>query len=310
MLTRVLFGLVLIAALVGLLMLDGWVDGLALHESLSWMRRLGAGETFPPGTVVLPVMIGVAILAVRELTTILREKGIESSKRINTMAALLGLVTAGVVPASLKGPFGAMAVTLSGAVVLGVSLVFYSRHKTFQGIVASAGGTLLSFVYLGLMFGAVLALRREHTIWTLLWVLMVIKSSDIGAYFTGKSIGKHKLIVWLSPGKTWEGLLGGMVFAALAGAGGLWLLHKNDAGATALPGPAAGLLAGAMFAVLGQGGDLVMSLFKRDAGIKDSSTLFPGLGGVLDVLDSPLLVTPAAYWWLWLATNAQTSIAR
>ncbi len=304
MLTRVLFGPVLIAALVGLLMLDGWVDGQSLGKSLSWLKRVGVGETYPPGTVVLPVMIGVAILAVRELTTILRDKGIESSKRINTMAALLGLVSAGVVPASLEGQFGAMAVTLSGAVVLGVSLVFYSRHKTFEGIVASAGGTLLTFVYLGLMFGAVLALRREHTIWTLLWVLMVIKSSDIGAYFTGKSIGKHKLIVWLSPGKTWEGLFGGIVFAALSGAGGLWLLHKYDAGATSLPTPLAGLIAGAIFAVLGQGGDLVMSLFKRDAGIKDSSRLLPGFGGVLDVLDSPLLVTPAAYWWLWLATNA------
>jgi phosphatidate cytidylyltransferase len=191
-------------------------------------------------------------------------------------------------------------------VVLGVSLVFYSRHRTFQGIVASAGGTLLTFVYLGLMFGAVLALRREHTIWTLLWVLMVIKSSDIGAYFTGKSIGRHKLIPWLSPGKTWEGLLGGMVFAALAGAVGLWLLHNYDAGAASLPKPRAGVSAGAVFAGPGLGGDLVMSLFKRDAGIKDSSTLLPGFGGVLDVLDSPLLVTPAAYWWLWLITRPES----
>lgn len=308
MLKRVLFGPVLIAALVGLLMLDGWVDGQVLPEALSWMKGFGAGDTFPPGAVVLVVMIAVAILAVRELTAILQDKGIESSKRINTMAAILGLLASGVVPSSLDGQFGAMLVTLAAVIVLGVSLMFYSRHKTFQGIVAAAGGTLLSFVYLGLMFGTILALRREHSIWMLLWVLMVIKSSDIGAYFTGKSIGKHKLILWLSPGKTWEGLVGGIVLAAGAGAGGLWLLHRYDAGSASLPGPMAGLVAGAMFAVLGQGGDLVMSLFKRDAGIKDSSTLLPGFGGVLDVLDSPLLVTPAAYWWLWLLTNAQSPL--
>lgn len=310
MLKRVLFGPVLIAALVGLLMFDGWVDGQTLPEAFLWLKGLGAGETFPPGTIVLPVMILVAILAVRELTAILHDKGIESSKRINTMASILGLLASGVVPASLDGQFGAMLVTLAAVIVLAVSLVFYSRHKTFQGIVAAAGGSLLSFVYLGLMFGTILALRREHSVWTLLWVLMVIKSSDIGAYFTGKSIGRHKLIPWLSPGKTVEGLFGGVAFAAAVGAGGLWLLHKYDPGAAHLPAPLAGLIAGAIFAVLGQGGDLVMSLFKRDAGIKDSSTLLPGFGGVLDVLDSPLLVTPAAYWWLWLLTNLQSPIQR
>lgn len=306
MLKRVLFGPVLIAALVGLLMLDGWVDQQALPSSLAWAKSLGLEDTFPPGFVVLPVMIAVAFLAARELTTILHDKGIESSKRINTMAAWLGLLASGTVPSSLAGPFGAMLVTLAAVVVLGVSLVFYSRHKSFQGIVAAAGGSLLAFVYLGLMFGAILALRREHSIWTLLWVLLVIKSSDIGAYFTGKSIGRRKLIVWLSPGKTWEGLCGGVIFAACVGAGGLWLLHKHDPGATHLPTPLAGFAAGAIFAILGQGGDLIMSLFKRDAGIKDSSSLLPGFGGILDVLDSPLLVTPAAYWWLWLLTNPQS----
>lgn len=308
MLKRVLFGPVMIAALVGLLMLDGWIDRQGVPTSLSWLRSLGSGETFPPGVVLLPVMILIAVLAVRELTAILHDKGIESSKRINTMASLLGLMASGLVPGTLAGPMGAMLVTLAAVIVLGVSLIFYSRHKTFQGIVAAAGGSLLSFVYLGLMFGAILALRREYSIWVILWVLMVIKSSDIGAYFTGKSIGKHKLILWLSPGKTWEGLVGGIVFAAGVGAGGLWLLHQYDAASAMLPSPIAGLFAGAVFAVLGQGGDLVMSLFKRDAGIKDSSTLLPGFGGVLDVLDSPLLVTTAAYWWLWVLCNPQSPL--
>lgn len=301
MVQRLLFGPILIAALVGLLALDAWVDRLATPALLAHLKPLGLRDTFPPGTIILPAMVLIAILAVRELTAILRDKGIDSSKRINTTAAILGLLVSCLVPESLPGHVGSLLVSLCAVVVLVLALAFYSRHKTFQGIVAAAGGTLLAFVYLGLMFGYILAIRREHSVWILLWVLLVIKSSDIGAYFTGKSIGRHKLILWLSPGKTWEGLIGGMLFAALVAAVGIHFLRLHDPQGINLPAPWMALFAGATFAMLGQAGDLVMSLFKRDAGIKDSSSLLPGFGGVLDVLDSPLLVTPVAYWWLTFA---------
>jgi phosphatidate cytidylyltransferase len=117
---------------------------------------------------------------------------------------------------------------------------------------------------------------------------------DTGAYFTGRSLGKHKLILWLSPGKTWEGLVGGIALASVFGVLGVWL------GAVSQPKYpiALGLATGVVFALLGQAGDLMMSLLKRDAGIKDSGRSLPGFGGILDVLDSPLLVAPFAYWWL------------
>jgi phosphatidate cytidylyltransferase len=166
------------------------------------------------------------------------------------------------------------------------------------GVVASAGGTLLAFVYLGLMSGFLLAIRREHSVWVLAWVILTTKACDIGAYFAGRSLGRHKLISWLSPGKTWEGLAGGLVASAVIGAAGLALVRRVEPG---LPPWWTGFIAGALFGLTGQFGDLIESLFKRDAGIKDASSVLPGFGGVLDVLDSPLMVAPVAYWWLFVA---------
>jgi phosphatidate cytidylyltransferase len=87
--------------------------------------------------------------------------------------------------------------------------------------------------------------------------------------------------------------------AAGVGAGGAWVLQRYEG--TVVPDVALGALAGALFAVLGQAGDLIESLFKRDAGMKDSGRSVPGFGGVLDIMDSVLVVAPAAYWLLRLA---------
>jgi len=175
-------------------------------------------------------------------------------------------------------------------------MVFYSRKQSVEGVVAATGGTLMAFVYLGLMFGFLLAIRRHHSVWTVLWVLLVTKSCDIGAYFTGRAIGRHKLIAWLSPGKTWEGLMGGLVLAAGVGALGAWLLQSR--GITDGPSVGLGAFAGVLFGCVGQAGDLMASMLKRDVGVKDSGSSLPGMGGLIDVLDSPLLVFPAAYWIL------------
>jgi phosphatidate cytidylyltransferase len=158
---------------------------------------------------------------------------------------------------------------------------------------------LFAFVYLGLLFGFLMAIRRHHEVWIILWVLLVTKSCDTGAYFTGRAIGRHKLIPWLSPGKTWEGLFGGIVLASLMGALGAWILGRT--GVSGSPSPLVGVAAGVVFSLIGHAGDLMASVLKRDTGVKDSGSALPGMGGIIDVLDSPLLVFPAAYWLLVLA---------
>jgi phosphatidate cytidylyltransferase len=109
----------------------------------------------------------------------------------------------------------------------------------------------------------------------LLWVLVVTWSTDIGAYFVGRTFGRRKLAPAISPGKTVEGLWGGVAIAALLG--GAWAL------AFGLPRPS--LVLAPLFALAAQGGDLFESWMKRRAGVKDSGGLLPGHGGVLDRLD-------------------------
>jgi phosphatidate cytidylyltransferase len=119
--------------------------------------------------------------------------------------------------------------------------------------------------------------------------LAAAKFTDIGAYFTGSFIGKHKMIPWLSPGKSWEGLVGGLATAAGISVLLAWLLLEGDQPPLrmwAIFGPVVGLA--------GQFGDLCESLLKRAAGAKDSGALVPEFGGVLDMLDSVLLSAPVA----------------
>lgn len=292
---RLPLGLLLIATLIAILWLDQKLAGAVLPADLA---RWTGQSVVPPGTLLVVVMLPIAFMAARELARIMREKGILAQTGVTCAAALTGLIVSCTVPRTISGDAGASMVSSAAILVLLGSLAYYSRHKNTQGVVAAAGGALLAFTYLGLMFGCVLAIRRDHSAWVLLWILLVTKSCDTGAYFTGRAIGRHKLIPWLSPGKTWEGLGGGIVLAAAVAAGGVFALAEVVPAGERLPSPWSAALAGAAAAVVGQLGDLIMSLFKRDAGRKDSGHSLPGFGGVLDVLDSPLLVMPLASWWL------------
>jgi phosphatidate cytidylyltransferase len=117
----------------------------------------------------------------------------------------------------------------------------------------------------------------------LLFALLIVWIADIGAYFVGKGFGKVKLAPKVSPGKTWEGVLGGLSAVALLAAIGSAVL---DIDITVL---IPFCLAVAMLSIVG---DLTVSMFKRNAGLKDSGTLFPGHGGVLDRIDSVTAAAP------------------
>jgi len=289
---RLLLGPIMIALMLAALWADQWLD----QRPFPWAQgqRIAGLDHWPPGVIVFIIVLTLSILGARELAAILADKGITSSRRISTFAAVLGLLVSCLIPSWFSAVDAAAATSMSAMLVLAAAIIFFARNKTVEGVVAATGGALLSYVYLGLMFGFILAIRREHTAWELLWVMLVTKSCDIGAYFTGKAIGKHKLIPWLSPGKTWEGLFGGVALACLVAYFGWWILNPDNGA----PMWWIGVVPGIIFAVIGQAGDLFESVFKRDAGIKDSGRAIPGFGGVLDVIDSPVLVGPFAYWWL------------
>ncbi|MSR41179.1 MAG: CDP-archaeol synthase [Phycisphaerales bacterium] len=150
------------------------------------------------------------------------------------------------------------------------------------------------------MLGFWLLLRSQHSAWFLVAALLTTKSSDIGAYAVGCTIGRHKLIPWLSPGKSWEGFIGGIATSALVAALFAHFGNASLAPNDQLPVTFAAIV-GAFLGCTGQCGDLCESALKRDAGAKDSGNLLPGMGGVLDVLDSLLLAGPALWWILMFA---------
>jgi len=124
----------------------------------------------------------------------------------------------------------------------------------------------------------------------ILYLILVTKSTDIGAYFVGSKLGRHKLIPRISPNKTVEGLLGGLLFSVAASL--LYIKFLPSFSLTHL------LILGFVLGILSQVGDLSESLIKRDCQTKDSGTTLPGLGGILDAIDSLLFTAPVFYFYV------------
>jgi len=163
--------------------------------------------------------------------------------------------------------------------------------------IARAGIMLMGPLYTGLPLGAVASIRMTSGAGQVLLLILIVAASDSAQYYTGRMFGRHKLAPAVSPAKTVEGAIGGLVFATIAGAvAGPRLSHIESLT------PLVGALVGLFVAAFGIVGDLFESLLKRSAGVKDSSNLIPGHGGVLDRLDSYLFAAPCYYIVLaWLA---------
>ncbi len=128
----------------------------------------------------------------------------------------------------------------------------------------------------------------------LLYFILVTKFSDMGAYAVGSLIGKHKMIPRISPGKTWEGFGGAILVSTSASLAFVYFFGAKMVGMNYLHA----IILGVILSIAAVIGDLIESLFKREAGVKDSGKLFPGIGGILDLLDSLLFNAPLMYLYL------------
>jgi phosphatidate cytidylyltransferase len=263
-----------------------------------------------PGILLAPVGLAAGLLAAGEILAMLRGKGHDPvtwpiylgiTLIFVAACAPLGWQLAGVeYPANC--PLGKLGWPLAAA-ALAIGLIFVGEMMRYQqpgGVIVHVALSMFTTFYLGLLLTFLVELRMFGTngrgMAALVSLLFVAKVSDIGAYFCGKSLGRHKLAPRLSPNKTVEGAIGGIAAACFAS----WVFFQYLAapliGAGTVPPPFGGaLLYGAIIAVAGIVGDLSESLLKRDMGCKDSSNWLPGLGGVLDILDSVLAAAPPAY---------------
>lgn len=278
---RLITGPVLIVILLMLLWWDETIGSRVLETT---------GMRLPAGIVITGLCFVVSALAARECAWILQQRSTKVSGLILTAACWAVLLIAWAAPSNHTHDLPALLLAL-GATWF-VSLGWAARSKVVEGATREATATVALAIYIGGMLSFIIMLRSSVSAWWIAAVVLVVKSCDIGAYFTGLSIGKHKLIPWLSPGKTVEGLVGGLVCAGIAMWAAVALL--GPPGSTPIT-PGWALMAGVLLGGAGQLGDLTMSLLKRDAGVKDSSHILPGMGGIMDVLDSLLLAAPIAY---------------
>lgn len=337
---RLTYGAAAIAAVFALVLFDAWIGDTS--STRWWAELLRHGS-------LIPLIFGaLAVGGAVELCRLMRAAGLRPQTAWAVFCSGLltltpWLVSGLVLQWSLSDLDGYQWLLAVLALALLGSVFGALARREMTGALADIGATWTVILYTGLLTSFALQLRSHSYLhgpdgaWLILIFVFVVKVSDIGAWFTGMAIGRHKLIPWVSPGKTIEGALGGMACSALV-AFVLWKAHLwtepqmappvvsaiVDGGT---PGKNVGemlmrckaltheitrnfhvltmvqaIIFGILMSFSGQLGDLLESCFKRSAGVKDSASLLPAFGGILDIIDSPLLAAPVAWflltcWW-------------
>ncbi len=191
-------------------------------------------------------------------------------------------------------------VLLAMCVIIAMAVHVVDYERGCQNAATNFGITLGGILYLGWLGPYLISLRHiPDGQWWLLLALPAIWIADAGAYIFGKRFGRHKMAPRVSPGKTWEGYFGGI----LSGCAGAVLLACLWNLAAPVVTPSKGLVIGLTLSVLAPLGDLGESMLKRQFGVKDSSNLLPGHGGMLDRIDTWIWAAVLGYYlvtWLWL----------
>jgi phosphatidate cytidylyltransferase len=298
---RLLFGTLFIAALV----LWCWLDAMVTR----------------PGAFLLPLALMLSWLSTEEMLDMLNRRGRYPLAWVAYVGVLSTVVLSGLTlfwpgaDQNYIGRFGWLAVGL----LISLLLALFGELQRYGGqwhstlnvglsmfIVAYVGGLMGCIVQLRLFPGNIDDIKPDDGrigLLALVSLIAIVKMSDTGQYVVGRLIGRHKLAKVVSPGKTWEGAIGGLVFALAAA----WVVFAIAApqyvdlpmSITPLSMSGLGLVRIGLYAVAlvaaGLLGDLGESMLKRDAEVKDSSSWLPGFGGVLDLLDSLLGAAPIAY---------------
>ena len=232
--------------------------------------------------VFLIVGAGLVGLAVRELAALARARELDVPFWPSLVAALLAY-------AAIAAPASAwlLDVALMSA-LLAIGLGSLGSWRGGPDALASVSAALFPAIYIGLPIGALASVRAFAGPRAVFLLMLTVMVSDTAQYYTGRAFGRRPLAAVISPKKTREGAIGGFVFgtALFVGVGGWWLPDMPVLFRVGL---------GLAIVSLGIAGDLFESMLKRSAGVKDSSALIPGHGGILDRIDALLFAAPLYY---------------
>lgn len=256
---------------------------------------VAGGLIFAPWLFVAVIGLGLC-LAVVELDRALLRKGMHASRipiMVGTAVSFVGGYAVSFVDIGLS-PVAFVMVCVVGTMLAALLARLSKGPEGFMRDAAASGFIVAYIPLLGVFVP--LLVSADNGAMRLVTLISCVVVSDIAAYAVGSTMGRHKMAPLISPSKTWEGLAGSVVFGGIAGVlFGVFLLGTSWW---------AGLILGMVLALGGTLGDLVESLIKRDAGIKDMSNFLPGHGGVMDRLDSMLVAVPMGWLVLQLALGA------
>jgi phosphatidate cytidylyltransferase len=239
----------------------------------------------------LAMAIAAIVLGLYEFWLLAKRREVKPDAVVGSLGAA-ALLTGFVFDAPGQAP-RLLLLTLIGFVIAALAAEMF-RAGPFERMIASTGATILGVLYVVFLGGHLVSVRMgfepKLAAHLLFFFFLIIMGSDTGAYYTGRALGKHKLAPKISPGKTWEGAIGGLVASLLMAVLAHYWFFPDLSLKAALP-------LAAVMNVFGVVGDLTESALKRGAGAKDAAKILPGHGGLLDRLDSLLFNAPVIYYF-------------
>ena len=275
-----------------------------LFTALFWKGQIGA-------FVFTLLSCGMVAIAVKEFFTMMEKVGFKGYKKLTMIVGVL-MVLSVAVPAFLTEKSIVFTefetILMFSFIILGFFRVFKSediKNNLLQHFISIGALMYLAWMLNFIAKTYFIAGTEMSGRYLVLFLILVTKCSDIGAYFTGKTCSQipnrenHKIAPKLSPGKSWEGFFGGIVFSVVMALVLVTFLGDKMVinGQAILAYPSA-IFLGITFATLGFFGDIAESVLKRSSGMKDSGSILPGMGGVMDVVDSLTLVAPLFYCYI------------
>ena len=241
---------------------------------------------FAPPLLFLAAAEALLLLAFAEYAGLARASGTPVS--VWTAAAAAACTCAAFAQVLPGKPVSAQVVVVLMAAFLVLSTIAMAKWRGGRDALGSLAAGLFPAVYLGLPIGAMVAIRGRRGPEVLFLLMLTVFASDTAQYYTGRALGSRPLATAISPKKTVEGAIGGFVFGGvLLAAAGVWWLPTVP--------PVVRAALGVAVVAFGIVGDLFESMLKRSAGMKDSSSMIPGHGGVLDRIDALLFAAPVYY---------------